>query len=110
MKLLRHGDFGQEKPGIIDQDGKIRDLSKHISDINGNTISSLSEGIYNIWVISAGCNYQDTIEIVYNSCSSVLIQPIGCDPSIAFSATASNLLSGNYTYTYELLFLSLIHI
>jgi len=40
MKLLRHGDFGQEKPGIIDQDGKIRDLSKHISDINGNTISS----------------------------------------------------------------------
>ena len=40
MKLLRHGDFGQEKPGIIDQDGKIRDLSKYISDINGNTISS----------------------------------------------------------------------
>ena len=40
MKLLRHGDFGQEKPGIIDQDGKIRDLSKHISDINGNTICS----------------------------------------------------------------------
>lgn len=40
MKLLRHGDFGQEKPGIIDQDGKIRDLSKHISDINGDTICS----------------------------------------------------------------------
>ena len=40
MKLLRHGEFGQEKPGVIDQDGKIRDLSKHISDINGNTISS----------------------------------------------------------------------
>jgi 2-keto-4-pentenoate hydratase/2-oxohepta-3-ene-1,7-dioic acid hydratase in catechol pathway len=40
MKLLRHGDFGKEKPGIIDQNGKIRDLSKHISDINGNTISS----------------------------------------------------------------------
>ena len=40
MKLLRHGEFGQEKPGIIDQDGKIRDLSKHISDINGDTICS----------------------------------------------------------------------
>ena len=40
MKLLRHGEFGQEKPGIIDQDGKIRDLSNHISDINGDTISS----------------------------------------------------------------------
>ena len=40
MKLLRHGEFGKEKPGIIDQDGKIRDLSKHISDINGDTICS----------------------------------------------------------------------
>ena len=40
MKLLRHGEFGQEKPGIIDHDGKIRDLSSHISDINGDTISS----------------------------------------------------------------------
>ena len=40
MKLLRHGEFGQEKPGIIDHDGKIRDLSDHISDINGDTISS----------------------------------------------------------------------
>ena len=40
MKLLRHGEFGQEKPGIIDQNGKIRDLSDHISDINGDTISS----------------------------------------------------------------------
>ena len=40
MKLLRHGEFGQEKPGIIDQDGKSRDLSKHISDINGDTICS----------------------------------------------------------------------
>ena len=40
MKLLRHGEFGQEKPGIIDQDGKIRDLSDHIKDINGDTISS----------------------------------------------------------------------
>lgn len=40
MKLLRHGEFGQEKPGIIDQDGKIRDLSDHISDINGDTVSS----------------------------------------------------------------------
>ena len=49
MKLLRHGEFGQEKPGIIDQDGKIRDLSKHISDINGDTICS--DGLKKISVI-----------------------------------------------------------
>ena len=42
MKLLRHGDFGKEKPGIIDQEGKIRDLSDHITDINGDTINASS--------------------------------------------------------------------
>jgi ureidoglycolate lyase len=40
MKLLRHGEFGKEKPGIIDQEGKIRDLSDYFSDINGDNISA----------------------------------------------------------------------
>ena len=39
MKLLRYGEIGKEKPGILDQEGKIRDLSNHISDINGDNIS-----------------------------------------------------------------------
>ena len=39
MKLLRFGNSGEEKPGIIDENGKIRDLSDVIDDINGNTIS-----------------------------------------------------------------------
>ena len=39
MKLLRFGYSGEEKPGIIDENGKIRDLSDVIDDINGNTIS-----------------------------------------------------------------------
>ena len=42
MKLLRHGEFGNEKPGIIDHEGKIRDLSSHIPDINGDSINSKS--------------------------------------------------------------------
>jgi len=42
MKLLRHGEFGSEKPGIIDNEGKIRDLSSHIPDINGDSINSES--------------------------------------------------------------------
>ena len=47
----------------------------------------------------------DTIEILYNSCSSTLIQfPLSCDSEIVLSATTSNLLSGNYSYTYELSF------
>ena len=44
MKLLRFGNSGEEKPGIIDSNGKIRDLSSVIDDINGQTISQESLG------------------------------------------------------------------
>ena len=44
MKLLRFGNSGEEKPGIIDSNGKIRDLSNVIDDINGHTISQESIG------------------------------------------------------------------
>ena len=33
MKLLRFGEAGAEKPGAIDADGRIRDLSAHVQDI-----------------------------------------------------------------------------
>lgn len=39
MKLLRYGPIGQEKPGLVDKDGKIRDLSGHVKDIAGEAIS-----------------------------------------------------------------------
>lgn len=39
MKLLRYGPIGQEKPGLIDSDGHIRDLSAHVTDIGGAEIS-----------------------------------------------------------------------
>ena len=39
MKLLRYGKLGKEKPGILDKDGRIRDLSAHMGDIEGATIS-----------------------------------------------------------------------
>ena len=42
MKLLRHGPLGSEKPGALDTDGKIRDLSGHIDDLNGSTLSDAS--------------------------------------------------------------------
>jgi 2-keto-4-pentenoate hydratase/2-oxohepta-3-ene-1,7-dioic acid hydratase in catechol pathway len=35
MKLLRYGPAGQEKPGLVDRDGKIRDLSGIVGDIDG---------------------------------------------------------------------------
>lgn len=39
MKLLRFGPAGAEKPGMLDSDGNIRDLSGHVGDITGETIS-----------------------------------------------------------------------
>lgn len=39
MKLLRYGPEGQEKPGILDGEGRIRDLSGHVSDIAGDALT-----------------------------------------------------------------------
>ena len=39
MKLLRYGKAGAEKPGILDADGKIRDLSEVVGDIDAKTLS-----------------------------------------------------------------------
>ena len=39
MKLVRYGNEGQEKPGLIDADGQLRDLSGHVADINGPALS-----------------------------------------------------------------------
>jgi len=43
MKLLRYGNPGQEKPGMLDQNGTIRDLSNIVEDIAGDVL--LPEGL-----------------------------------------------------------------
>lgn len=42
MKLLRYGLLGQERPGILDSDGNVRDLSGVIADVNGTALSDES--------------------------------------------------------------------
>ncbi|WEA25434.1 fumarylacetoacetate hydrolase family protein [Rhizobium binxianense] len=39
MKLMRVGEAGNEKPALLDADGKIRDLSGHVADIGGEAIT-----------------------------------------------------------------------
>jgi 2-keto-4-pentenoate hydratase/2-oxohepta-3-ene-1,7-dioic acid hydratase in catechol pathway len=39
MKLLRYGQPGAEKPGLLDAEGRIRDLSAHTADFAGETVS-----------------------------------------------------------------------
>ncbi|MFL2790003.1 MAG: fumarylacetoacetate hydrolase family protein [Paracoccaceae bacterium] len=42
MKLLRFGNIGEEKPGAIDSNGIIRDLSSIINDLNGQSIDDIT--------------------------------------------------------------------
>ncbi|WP_019831066.1 fumarylacetoacetate hydrolase family protein [Sphingomonas sp. PR090111-T3T-6A] len=39
MKLVRYGAPGAERPGLIDVDGRIRDLSAHVTDIAGEVLT-----------------------------------------------------------------------
>jgi 2-keto-4-pentenoate hydratase/2-oxohepta-3-ene-1,7-dioic acid hydratase in catechol pathway len=39
MKLLRHGAYGQERPGLLDAQGNVRDLSVLLRDIDGTTLA-----------------------------------------------------------------------
>jgi 2,4-didehydro-3-deoxy-L-rhamnonate hydrolase len=39
MKLVRYGAKGQEKPGLIDKSGQLRDLSAHVKDFDGEACS-----------------------------------------------------------------------
>ena len=41
MKFLRYGGRGEEKPGFLDQNGQIRDLSVIIGDLSGSVLSHL---------------------------------------------------------------------
>jgi len=43
MKLLRYGNPGQEKPGMLDDNGTIRDLAGVVDDIGGASL--LPEGL-----------------------------------------------------------------
>jgi len=52
MKLVRFGPAGSEKPGLIDNEGNLRDLSSVITDIDGRTINDESFAALSQLVIS----------------------------------------------------------
>ena len=39
MKLVRYGEPGAEKPGLVDSSGAVHDLTGHVHDIDGSTLS-----------------------------------------------------------------------
>jgi 2,4-diketo-3-deoxy-L-fuconate hydrolase len=42
MKLVRYGTVGQERPGLIDKSGQLRDLSAYVKDLDGEAYSPAS--------------------------------------------------------------------
>ncbi|WP_312053766.1 fumarylacetoacetate hydrolase family protein [Pantoea brenneri] len=38
MKLLRYGNPGSERPGLLDSNGRLRDLTAHVADIDGDAL------------------------------------------------------------------------
>ncbi len=40
MRLVRYGAPGAERPGMLDEQGRIRDLGAEVADINANTLST----------------------------------------------------------------------
>lgn len=52
MKLLRYGLVGHEKPGLLDDDGNIRDLSAHVDDIAGDVLSD--ESLFKLAALNVG--------------------------------------------------------
>src|SRR5205085_12593225 len=51
MKLLRYGEAGREKPGLLDRDGNVRDLSAQVKDITGEALSP--DGLKRLAAINA---------------------------------------------------------
>ncbi|SFU88186.1 2-keto-4-pentenoate hydratase/2-oxohepta-3-ene-1,7-dioic acid hydratase (catechol pathway) [Methylobacterium sp. 174MFSha1.1] len=52
MKLLRYGPAGQEKPGLLDAEGRIRDLSAHLPDLGPEALAP--EALARLAAIDAG--------------------------------------------------------
>ncbi|MGR3713369.1 MAG: fumarylacetoacetate hydrolase family protein [Shimia sp.] len=43
MRFLRYGEIGQEKPGVLDKEGRIRDLSGVVDDLSGDVLANLPD-------------------------------------------------------------------
>ena len=105
MKLLRYGPAGSEKPGLLDADGKIRDLSAHLPDLTAERLGDLTaltkldpkslplvEGTPRIGIPLAGIRQCVAIGLNYRKHAIEANLPIPEEPVIFFKAITS--LSG----------------
>ncbi len=89
MKLCRYGAAGAEKPGLIDADGRIRDLSNYVSDIDGKTLSK--ETLANLAKVDPATLKLVEGEVRYGPCVTGTKQFVAIGLNYADHAAESNL-------------------
>lgn len=89
MKLLRYGAAGAEKPGLLDETGIIRDLSDHVSDIDGEALSPA--GLDRLRAIDVGSLPEVTGEPRLGPCVGSIPKIICVGLNYADHAAESNL-------------------
>ena len=74
MKLVRYGNPGKEKPGLIDAQGKLRDLSAIVPDLGPAQLGSEMAGIVFIAIRPAKSNHR--VHQVGKRALNVQIDPV----------------------------------
>jgi 2,4-didehydro-3-deoxy-L-rhamnonate hydrolase len=107
LKLIRYGPVGHEKPGLIDGQGRIRDLSAHIDDVTPSQLSDASmaalraldhaslpivQGPVRFGIPVAGIRQCLAIGLNYRKHAAESGMPLPSEPLIFFKAITS--LSG----------------
>ena len=89
MKLCRYGAAGAEKPGLIDDDGRIRDLSGHVADIGPDALGK--QGLAKLAAIDPASLPLVEGDVRYGACVSGTRQFIAIGTNFADHAAESNL-------------------
>lgn len=100
MKLLRWGERGCEKPGVLDTAGGLRDLSTVVPDVTGGTLAQLREfdaierlprvpGEPRIGACVGGVGKFICIGLNYADHAAETGQPIPTEPVVFFKATSA---------------------
>jgi 2,4-diketo-3-deoxy-L-fuconate hydrolase len=104
MKLCRYGKDGHEKPGIIDSQGKLRDLSKILANIDASTLAprelerlakikpeslTIVPGEPRIGVPFTGISKYVAIGLNYSDHAAEAGMPVPTEPIIFYKATTS---------------------
>ncbi|MGR3322560.1 MAG: fumarylacetoacetate hydrolase family protein [Pseudooceanicola sp.] len=99
MKFLRYGEAGAEKPGVLDAEGRIRDLSGIVTDLTGEVLAAppeidiaalpVVEGAPRLGIPVAGVGKMVCIGLNYSDHAAEAGMPIPGEPIVFMKATSA---------------------